>query len=117
VYLLDGLAGTGKTIICQMIAERMSAERLLDACFFYSGRFEGRSNFQFIFPTLAVLLVRTYPEFRSVFFRMVRPDPEIIHESLCGQMNELIAICALGGWRGREASSVTLSVFDHEKSS
>ena len=69
----------------------MFTDRRLGASFFCSRDFEDRSNLQLIFPTLAVQLARTYPEFRSIFVPLVRSDPEILHESLFGQMNKLIA--------------------------
>ena len=43
-----------------------------------------------IFPTLAVQLSRTYPEFRSAFVKMIRSDPDIVHEPLYNQMKKLI---------------------------
>ena len=41
-------------------------------------------------PPTHLQLARTYPEFRSIFVPLVRSDPEILHESLYGQMNKLI---------------------------
>ena len=90
VYWLNGLVGTGKTTIAQTIAERTFADGKLGASFFCSRDFEDRSNLQFIFPTLAIQLARRYTEFRSIFVPLVESDPEIAHESLCGQMNKLI---------------------------
>ena len=87
---MNGLAGTGKSTIAQTIAERMFADGRLGASFFCSRDFEDRSNLQLIFPTIAVQLARMYPEFRSIFVPLVRSDPEIVHETLYGQMNKLI---------------------------
>ena len=87
---MNGLAGTGKSTIAQTIAERTFADGHLGASFFCSRDFEDRSNLHFIFPTLAVQLARRYTEFRSIFIPLVQSDPEIIHESLYGQMNKLI---------------------------
>ena len=91
VYWLNGLAGTGKSTIAQTIAERTFADGRLGASFFCSRDFDDRSNLHFIFPTLAVQLARRYTEFRSIFVPLVQSDPEIIHESLYGQMDKLIA--------------------------
>ena len=90
VYWLNGLAGTGKTTIAQTIAERMSADGRLGASFFCSRDFEDRRNLQFIFPTLAVQLARRYTDYRSVFVQLVQSDPDVVDESLYGQMNKLI---------------------------
>ena len=90
VYWLNGLAGTGKSTISQTIAERTFADGRLGASFFCSRDFEDRSDLNLIFPTIAVQLARTYPEFRSTFVPLAQSDPEIAYESLYGQMNRLI---------------------------
>ncbi|KAF9786393.1 hypothetical protein BJ322DRAFT_784345 [Thelephora terrestris] len=90
VYWLNGLAGTGKSTIAQTIAERTFADGQLGASFFCSRDFEDRRNIRFIFPTIAVQLARRRAEFRSIFVPLVRSDPDIIHESLYGQMDKLL---------------------------
>ncbi|KAF9786457.1 hypothetical protein BJ322DRAFT_788542 [Thelephora terrestris] len=123
VYWLNGLAGTGKSTIAQTIAEKVFANGQLGASFFCSRDFEDRSNLRFIFPTLAVQLARTYPEFRSIFVPLVRSDPGVAHESLYGQMDKLIVqplvesaistvivIDALDECKDNEPASAILSV-------
>ena len=123
VYWLNGLAGTGKSTIAQTIAERTFADGRLGASFFCSRDFEDRRNLQSIFPTLAVQLARRYSEFRSTFIRLVRSDPEIVHESLYNQMKNLIVqplvessistvivIDALDECKDEEPASAILSV-------
>ena len=90
VYWSNGLAGMGKSTISQTIAERTFADARLGASFFCSRDFEDRSDLKLIFPTIAVQLARTYPEFRSIFVPLVQSDPEIAYESFYGQMNKLI---------------------------
>ena len=123
VYWLNGLAGTGKSTIAQTIADRTIADGRLGASFFCSRDFEDRSSLQTIFPTLAVQLARRYTRFRSKFIRLVQSDPEIFHESLCGQMKKLIVqpladsnvptvivIDALDECKDEEPASAILSV-------
>ena len=123
VYWLNGLAGTGKTSIALTVTERMFASGQLGASFFCSRDFEDRSNLQLIFPTLAIQLARTYPQFRSILIPLVRSDPDVIHETLYGQMEKLIVqplieaaistvivIDALDECRHEEPGSVFLSV-------
>ena len=101
----------------------MFAYGQLGASFFCSRDFEERSNLQLIFPTLAVQLARRYAGFRSIFVKLVQLDPDIIHESLYGQMNKLIAqplvksslstvivIDALDECRDDEPASAILSI-------
>ena len=90
VFWLNGLAGTGKTVIAQTIAERTFADGQLGASFFCSQDFPNRSNVQFIFPTLAVQLARKYKEFRSLFVPLIRSNSGIPLESLYNQMRKLI---------------------------
>ena len=101
----------------------MFTDGRLGASFFCSRDFEDRSNLQAIFPTLAVQLARRYTQFRSIFIPLVQLDPEIVHESLYGQMKKLIVqpltesavstvimIDALDECRDREPASAILSV-------
>ena len=101
----------------------MFADGRLGASFFCSRDFEDRRNLKAIFPTLAVQLARKYTQFRSIFIPLVQLDPEIVHESLYGQMKKLIVqplaesaistvivIDALDECRDREPASAILSV-------
>ena len=90
VYWLNGLAGTGKSTIAVTIAERTYADGTLGASFFCSRDFEDRKTLRFIFPTISAQLARRYPEFRSVLVPLVQSDPEVVSESLYGQMDKLI---------------------------
>ena len=123
VFWLNGLAGTGKTTIAQTVSERMFADGQLGASFFCSRDFEDRSNLQFIFPTIAFQLAYRFPEFRSVLVPLLRLDPDVVHESLYGQMEKLIieplesadvstviVIDALDECKDEEPSSAILSV-------
>ncbi|KAF9649788.1 hypothetical protein BDM02DRAFT_3142082 [Thelephora ganbajun] len=90
VFWLNGLAGTGKSTIAQTVSEQVFAEGLLGASFFCSRDFEDRSDLRFIFSTLAFQLAHKYPTFRSVLIPFLRSNPDIVHESLMNQMEELI---------------------------
>ena len=90
VYWLNGLAGTGKSTIALTVAERTFVDGKLGASFFCSRDFEDRRNLQLIFPTIAAQLARRYIEFRSIFIPLVERNPDIIRETLDGQMNKLI---------------------------
>ena len=123
MYWLNGLAGTGKSTIAQTIAQRTFADGQLGASFFCSRDFEDRSNLRFIFPTIAAQLARRYTGFRSILVPLVQSDPEIVRESLYGQMDKLIVqplvksgtstvivIDALDECKDNEPASAILSV-------
>ena len=90
IFWLNGLAGTGKSTIAQTIAERLFANGRLGASFFCSRGVEDRSNLQLIFPTLAFQLAQQYPEFRSSLIPLLQSNPDIVHESLLGQMEKFL---------------------------
>ena len=123
VFWLNGLAGTGKSTIAQTVSERVFCDGLLGASFFCSRNFEDRSDLHFIFPTLAFQLAHKYPEFRSVLVPLLQSNPDVVHESLCHQMEKLIVkplgladvstiivIDALDECKDEEPSSAILSV-------
>ncbi|KAF9645378.1 WD40 repeat-like protein [Thelephora ganbajun] len=123
VFWLNGLAGTGKSTIAQTFAEIAFAEGKLGAGFFCSRDFEGRSNLQAIFPTLAFQLAYQYPPFREQLLQVLRASPDIGRESLCSQLEKaivgpfktthirtLIIIDALDECKDEEPASAILSV-------
>ena len=123
VFWLNGLAGTGKSTIAQTIAERLFADGRLGASFFCSRDFEDRSNLRLIFPTLAFQLAHKYPDFRTHIVSLLRSNPDVVHESLTSQMQQLIVeplqetgvstvivIDALDECKDEEPSSAILSV-------
>jgi len=90
VFWLNGLPGTGKSTIAQTFAEMSFADGRLGASFFCSRDFEGRSNLQAIFPTLAFQLAYRYPTFRTELLPILKANPDAGQESLCSQMEKLI---------------------------
>ena len=123
VFWLNGLAGTGKSMIAQTVGERVFADGFLGASFFCSCDFEDRSDLHLIFPTLAFELAHKYPNFRSVLVPLLQSNPGVVHESLCRQMEKLIVeplrsadvstiivIDALDECKDDEPSSAILSV-------
>ena len=123
VFWLNGLAGTGKSTIAQTVSEWAFADGLLGASFFCSRDFRDRSDLHFIFPTLAFQLAHKYPTFRSILVTLLQSNPDVAHESLCGQMTKLmveplrsagistvIVIDALDECQDDEPSSAILSI-------
>jgi len=123
VFWLNGLAGTGKSTIAQTVAERAFADGHLGASFFCSRDFEDRSDLHFIFPTIAFQLAHKYPDFRSHLVSLLQSNPDVVDESLYGQMERLVVeplqsvdvstvilIDALDECKDDEPSSAILSV-------
>jgi len=123
VFWLNGLAGTGKSTIAQTFAEISFADGRLGASFFCSRDFEDRNNLQAIFPTLAFQLAYRYLPFREKLIRVLKASPGVAQESLCSQMERIIAgplkasrvrpliiIDALDECKDEEPASALLSV-------
>ena len=91
VFWLNGLAGTGKSTIAQTFAETSFADGKLGASFFCSRDFDDRSNLRTIFPTLAFQLAHRYPRFREELLPVLIASPSVGRETLCSQMEKLIA--------------------------
>jgi WD40 repeat protein len=90
IYWLSGVAGSGKTTIARTFAERSAASGRLGASFFCSRNAERSRNIHLIFPTLAYHLARRYPEFKAALIRVIASNPDIGHESLDIQLENLI---------------------------
>ena len=90
MFWLNGLAGTGKSTIAQTFAEISFADGKLGASFFCSRDFEGRSNLQAIFPTLAFQLAYRYFLFRQQLIQVLKANPNVGQETLCSQMESII---------------------------
>ena len=125
VFWLNGLAGTGKSTIAQTVSKRLFADGLLGASFFCSRDFDDRRDLHLIFPTLAFQLGQKYESFRLILVPLLRSNPEIVHEPLTDQMEELmvkplksadvttiIVIDALDECEDEESSSTILSVLE-----
>ena len=123
VFWLNGLAGTGKSTIAQTFAEMSFADGKLGASFFCSRDFEGRSNLQSIFPTIAFQLAYQYLHFREALLPTLKANPNVGQESLCSQIEKLIVgpfcatqlptliiIDALDECKDKEPASALLSV-------
>ena len=97
VFWLNGLAGTGKSTVAQTFAETSFADGKLGASFFCSRDLEDRSNLQAIFPTLAFQLAYQYSSFRAELLQVLKAHPDVGWESLCSQMEKLIASVNVAG--------------------
>ncbi|KAK7687237.1 hypothetical protein QCA50_009742 [Cerrena zonata] len=72
VYILSGLAGTGKsTIACEM-AKRLDKVKLLGASFFFIRGIEKLSTIHFVIPTIAFQLAKNIPELHHHIVDAVR---------------------------------------------
>jgi len=117
VYRSNGLAGTGKSIVAQTIAEKLFAGGFLGASLFCSRDFEAQGNLYFIFSTLAVQPARQYTELRSIIFLLIQSDPGVTDEFPREQINKLIVqplaksaasiVTVVGAWANAKTRNVS----------
>ncbi|KAF9473452.1 hypothetical protein BDN70DRAFT_789101, partial [Pholiota conissans] len=90
IIWLYGPAGSGKTAICQSIAEACARNGLLVASFFFGRLAAGRNSTAQVIATLAYQLSRSIPEMEDNLFTVIEKDPTIFTRSLSTQMRALI---------------------------
>jgi NACHT domain len=90
VYWLKGVAGCGKSVIAQTVAERSAANGRLGASFYCSRDFDDRSDLRLIFPTLAHELAHQHPTYRAALIPIIRSSSDVRHDSLDVQFEKLI---------------------------
>ncbi len=91
VFLVSGLAGTGKSTIAQTIAVEFDNEAILGASFFFGARgaLEVRSA-ELVITTLAYQLSRSSVEFRRSLADALEDHPDAPHELRARQIQKLL---------------------------
>ncbi|EKM52776.1 uncharacterized protein PHACADRAFT_53817, partial [Phanerochaete carnosa HHB-10118-sp] len=90
VFLLTGVAGSGKSTIAQTVAAWCSERGYLGASFFCSRDNRECSDIQMIFPTIAYQLGLFIPEFREKTAEVMRREPHIQTTLVSHQLKCLI---------------------------
>jgi hypothetical protein len=90
IFWLNGMAGTGKSTIAQSIAERLLADKILGASFFFSRDFADRSDIKLVFPTIAFQLAYQLPKFGNALVEIIKAHPDVGHLSLVDQLEQLL---------------------------
>jgi len=75
VLWFNGPAGAGKTAIAQSLCKRCEAAQWLAGSFFFSRHAPGRSNAEFLFPTIAFELSLAIPDVGKIIDEVVANDP------------------------------------------
>ncbi|KAJ6457008.1 hypothetical protein C8R47DRAFT_1328625 [Mycena vitilis] len=90
VLWVHGEAGSGKSAICQTVAEYCAESGQLGATFFFSHGKGDLSDGRLFFPTLAYKLAGKLPGLRAPLSRAIEFNPSIIRQSLEAQVQKLI---------------------------
>ena len=92
VLWFNGPAGAGKTAIAQSLCKLCSAAQWLAGSFFFSryAPSSGRSNAEFLFPTISFGLSYAIPKAGKIINEVVANDPSIPTKALEVQLQKLI---------------------------
>ena len=90
VLWFNGPAGAGKTAIAQSLCKRCAAAQWLAGSFFFSRHAPGRSNIEFLFPTISFGLSLAIPDVGKIIDAVVANDPSIPTKAIEIQLQKLI---------------------------
>ena len=90
VLWFNGPAGAGKTAIAQSLCKLCEAAQWLAGSFFFSRHAPGRSNADFLFPTISFALSYAIPDVGKIIDAVLVHDPSIPTKALEIQLQKLI---------------------------
>jgi hypothetical protein len=90
IYVLHGIAGIGKSMIAQTIAQRAAELGYLGASFFFSRNEDNRKNGKLFFSSIALQLSQYDPEFASSIGAALERTPDAATRGIPDQLKELI---------------------------
>lgn len=96
MFVLQGLAGTGKSTIAHSVCEQADERGRLGSSFFFSRDEASCSNPFLVFTTIAYQLTTRYPQFRNSLTEILKTDPDVVGLTLERQLQKLVVepICA-----------------------
>src|SRR6202167_1473152 len=77
-FILQGLAGTGKSTIAHTVCKANTKSGWLGASFFFSRNEASCSNPFLVFTTIAYQLASRYSKFRSHLTKVLKEDPDMV---------------------------------------
>ncbi|GKT61935.1 G-protein beta WD-40 repeats containing [Colletotrichum tofieldiae] len=90
IYWLNGMAGTGKSIIARTVADTLDSMGLLGATFFFKRGEKDCGGASLVFSTIARQLARHRPELRSHLVEAIEQTDNISSKSIKEQFTKLI---------------------------
>ena len=90
MFVIQGLAGTGKSTIAHTVCNMFTERGWLGASFFFSRNEATCSDPFMVFTTIAYQLASRYPNFRSCLTDVLKADPDIVGLTLEMQLEKLV---------------------------
>ncbi|KAH6874860.1 hypothetical protein BKA70DRAFT_1577128 [Coprinopsis sp. MPI-PUGE-AT-0042] len=89
IFILDGIAGIGKTTVVKTVCTHAAAEHRLAASWFFSRDQQDRKSTRAFVGTLAYQLARYSPEFGERIAQALRDHPDILQNTIRAQFDTL----------------------------
>ncbi|KAH6916418.1 hypothetical protein BKA70DRAFT_1140574 [Coprinopsis sp. MPI-PUGE-AT-0042] len=90
IFILDGIAGIGKTTVVKTVCARAAAERRLAASWFFSRDQQDRKSTRGFVGTLAYQLSRYHPALKDRISQALKDNPDILQKTIRAQFDTLI---------------------------
>ncbi|KAH6874852.1 hypothetical protein BKA70DRAFT_1577118 [Coprinopsis sp. MPI-PUGE-AT-0042] len=90
IFILDGIAGIGKTTVVKTFCTRAAAELRLAASWFFSRDQQDRKSTRGFVGTLAFQLASYHPALRDRIAQVLKDQPDILQKTIRAQFSTLI---------------------------
>ena len=90
MFVLQGLAGTGKSTLAHTVCETMAKRGWLGASFFFSRNEASCRNPFLLFTSIAYQLATLYPQFQNALTAILKRDPDVVGSTLETQLEKLV---------------------------
>ncbi|KII85374.1 hypothetical protein PLICRDRAFT_145039, partial [Plicaturopsis crispa FD-325 SS-3] len=90
IYLLNGMAGIGKTTVAESVAWKLKGQNMLGASFFCNRAYEDSKDVKRVFSTISYLLAHAYPAFAAGVIDALTKDCDIGSYHIKQQFQKLI---------------------------
>ncbi|KAH6916435.1 hypothetical protein BKA70DRAFT_1556889 [Coprinopsis sp. MPI-PUGE-AT-0042] len=90
IFILDGIAGIGKTTVVKTVCAHAAAERRLAASWFFSRDQQDRKSTRSFVGTLAFQLASYHPSLRDQIAQALKDHPDILQKTIRTQFDTLI---------------------------
>ncbi|KAH6887221.1 hypothetical protein BKA70DRAFT_97349 [Coprinopsis sp. MPI-PUGE-AT-0042] len=90
IFILDGIAGIGKSTIVKTVCAQVAAERCLAASWFFSRDEQDRKTTRGFVRTLAFQLASYHPVLRERISQVLKAQPDILQKAIRMQFEALI---------------------------
>ncbi|KII85359.1 hypothetical protein PLICRDRAFT_313295, partial [Plicaturopsis crispa FD-325 SS-3] len=106
IYLLNGMAGIGKTTIAESVAQKLKDQNMLGASFFCNRAFDDSKDVKRVFSTISYLLAHTYPAFAAGVIDALTEECDLGSYDVKQQFQKLILGPALNMHHSAQQSAV-----------